>query len=58
MEGWSPVTTTEDQSETCPVLDFDYTATKPEGTWLRTYDELRAQFPGTETNSARGSGRW
>jgi cytochrome P450 len=29
----------------CPVLNFDYTATKPEGTWWQTYDELRSRFP-------------
>jgi cytochrome P450 len=29
----------------CPVLNFDYTATKPAGTWLQTYDDLRSRFP-------------
>ena len=29
----------------CPVQNFDWAASKPEGTWRRTYDELRDQFP-------------
>jgi cytochrome P450 len=29
----------------CPAVNFDWAATKAEGTWRRTYDELRAQFP-------------
>jgi cytochrome P450 len=32
-------------TEKCPVLNFDYTASKPEGGWRKTYDDLRAQFP-------------
>jgi cytochrome P450 len=39
------VTTVEHQNETCPVLNFDYTAEKPEGGWRQTYDDLRARFP-------------
>jgi len=34
-----------ERTEECPVLNFDYTATKPAGTWLKTYDDLRARFP-------------
>jgi cytochrome P450 len=39
------VTTMQERTEECPVLNFDYTASKPEGTWLKTYDDLRARFP-------------
>jgi cytochrome P450 len=39
------VTTLGKRAGECPVLNFDYTATKPAGTWLKTYDELRARFP-------------
>src|SRR5215204_706716 len=39
------VTTMQQRTEECPVLNFDYTASKPEGTWLKTYDDLRARFP-------------
>jgi cytochrome P450 len=39
------VTTMQERIEECPVLNFDYTASKPEGTWLKTYDDLRARFP-------------
>jgi cytochrome P450 len=35
----------DSRTDKCPVLNFDYAASKPEGTWWRTYDELRAQFP-------------
>ena len=34
--------TTADQ---CPVRDFDYTTAKPAGSWLKIYDDLRAEFP-------------
>jgi cytochrome P450 len=39
------MTTAEQRVGECPVLNFDYTATKPAGTWLKTYDELRSNFP-------------
>jgi cytochrome P450 len=39
------VTTMQERTDECPVLNFDYTASKPEGTWLKTYDDLRARFP-------------
>jgi cytochrome P450 len=39
------VTTTRERTDECPVLNFDYTASKPAGTWLKTYDDLRARFP-------------
>ena len=39
------MTTMRERTEECPVLNFDYTATKPAGTWLKTYDDLRARFP-------------
>ena len=39
------MTTTRERTDECPVLNFDYTASKPEGTWLKTYDDLRARFP-------------
>jgi cytochrome P450 len=39
------VTTTDNQTNKCPVLNFDYTQTAPAGTWMRTYDNLREQFP-------------
>ena len=39
------MTTMRERTEECPVLNFDYTASKPEGTWLKTYDDLRARFP-------------
>ena len=39
------MTTMRQRTEECPVLNFDYTASKPEGTWLKTYDDLRARFP-------------
>jgi cytochrome P450 len=39
------VTSVEKRAGECPVLNFDYTAAKPAGTWLKTYDELREQFP-------------
>ncbi|HZS22227.1 MAG TPA: cytochrome P450, partial [Pseudonocardiaceae bacterium] len=39
------VTTVVNRAGQYPVLNFDYTAIKPAGTWLKTYDELRARFP-------------
>ncbi|RAV03993.1 cytochrome P450 [Mycolicibacter senuensis] len=43
--GGAGVTTVENRADSCPVLNFDYTAVKPAGTWMQTYDELRAKFP-------------
>ena len=37
--------TAEERTDACPVLNFDYTEVKPAGTWMKTYDELRAKFP-------------
>jgi len=39
------LTTMRERTGECPVLNFDYTATKPAGTWLQTYDDLRSRFP-------------
>jgi cytochrome P450 len=39
------VTSMDSRTGQCPALNFDFAASKPEGTWRRTYDELRAQFP-------------
>ncbi|BBZ14869.1 cytochrome P450 [Mycobacterium branderi] len=36
---------TATEQRNCPVVTFDYMQTKPAGTWFKTYDELRAQFP-------------
>nr|WP_318276524.1 cytochrome P450 [Mycobacterium eburneum] len=36
---------TDGSQRGCPVLNFDYTQTKPAGTWMQTYDHLRDQFP-------------
>jgi len=38
------VTTVDRDTERCPVLNFDYTAAKPAGSWLKTYDELRERY--------------
>ena len=42
--GGHAVTTGQMRAGECPVLNFDYTATKPAGTWLKTYDDLRSCF--------------
>ena len=39
------MTAVESSPQKCPVKTFDYTETKPAGTWMRTYDELRAESP-------------
>jgi cytochrome P450 len=39
------MTTMKNTAAQCPVLNFDYTEMKPAGTWMKTYDEQRAQFP-------------
>lgn len=39
------MTALENSSPQCPIRTFDYTVTKPAGTWMRTYDELRAENP-------------
>jgi cytochrome P450 len=39
------VTTAEHRLNECPVLNFDYTETKPAGTWMKIYDELRSKHP-------------
>jgi cytochrome P450 len=39
------MTSIDDQTDRCPVLNFDYAEVKPAGTWMQTYDELRDQFP-------------
>jgi len=37
--------TMDTRAANCPVRNFDFAASKPEGTWRQTYDELRDQFP-------------
>jgi cytochrome P450 len=39
------VAAVESSPQQCPVKTFDYTETRPAGTWMRTYDELRAERP-------------
>ena len=39
------MTTAGERTGTCPVLNFDYTEVKPAGTWMKTYDDLRAKYP-------------
>src|SRR5271165_5120714 len=39
------MTSVDSHDRKWPVVNFDYTAIKPEGTWRRTYDEQRAEFP-------------
>jgi hypothetical protein len=39
------VTTAEERTDIGPVLNFEYTEAKSTGTWMTTYDELRAKFP-------------
>jgi cytochrome P450 len=39
------MTSTDSRTDKCPVLNFDYTQTAPAGTWMRTYDDLREQYP-------------
>jgi cytochrome P450 len=39
------MSTAETRTGDPPVLNFDYTATKPAGSWFKTYDELRERFP-------------
>lgn len=48
------MTTTQVPTGDCPVLNFDYTAMKPAGSWFETYDSLREQFPWFRNDFGQG----
>ncbi|MFC5745841.1 cytochrome P450 [Actinomadura rugatobispora] len=35
----------QSNEQSCPVVNLDYSAHRPQGEWIRTFDELRAEAP-------------